>query len=273
MAQSSPQQHKRLVSFLVHLAVFFTLLVFTRGRIPGPAAYTWWGFGLTLHGLFSVLPFIVARLARPTALEAPVEQPISRPVRGAARGFWAEASQLIDSLEQQRVDGGLHPRLDFVGLREAVLDLHHRAEGLAGLGSEADVHQLTLEQEEAAARAAGASDETSAEAFEREALAIAHCRASLEAAIRTRERLLARQRTLMHQLQSLRASGAHALAGAAQGAEEELNEEAEQLLDELKANREVEEELARGRRTAARAEAARGTLSPRSSQRLRTWAG
>jgi hypothetical protein len=43
------------------------------------------------------------------------------------------------------------------------------------------------------------------------------------------------------------------LAGAAQGAEEELNAEAEQLLEELQANREVEEELARGRRSASRA--------------------
>jgi hypothetical protein len=255
MAPSPRAQRRRIVGFAVHFLVFTALLLLSRGRIPGPAAAAWWGLGLGIHGVVALLPVILSQLSL-RAAAAPEPQPsgpIVRPARGVARGFWAEAGVLIDALEQQRRDGGLHPRLDFAGLREAVLDLHHRADGLAGLGDEGDLLQLSVQQEEAAERARAASDETSAEAFEQEALAIAHRKSSLEAAIRTRVRLQARQRTLLHQLQSLRASGAHALAGAAQGAEEELNAEAEQLLEELQANREVEEELARGRRSASRA--------------------
>ncbi|MFM2244326.1 MAG: hypothetical protein RL071_400 [Pseudomonadota bacterium] len=255
MAPSPRAQRRRIIGFAVHVVVFAAVVLLSRGRIPGPGAAMWWAFGLGMHGVVALLPLVLGQLALRGGDEAGGQAagPILRPARGVARGFWAEAGQLIDALEQQRRDGGLHPRLDFTGLREAVLDLHHRAEGLAGLGDEADLLQLGLQQDEAAERARTAGDETSAEAFEQEALAIAHRKSSLEAAIRTRVRLMARQRTLLHQLQSLRASGAHALAGAAQGAEDELNEEAEQLLEELRANREVEEELARGRRSASRA--------------------
>lgn len=254
MALSPRAQRRRIVGFAVHFVVFTALLLVSRGRIPGPSAAVWWGLGLGIHGVVALLPVILNQLSlRGAEPETQGAGPILRPTRGVARGFWAEAGALIDALEQQRRDGGLHPRLDFAGLREAVLDLHHRADGLAGLGDEGDLLQLSVQQEEAAERARAAADETSAEAFEQEALAIAHRKSSLEAAIRTRVRLQARQRTLLHQLQSLRASGAHALAGAAQGAEEELNAEAEQLLEELQANREVEEELARGRRSASRA--------------------
>lgn len=246
---------KNLITLGVHFAIFMIFLIMSRGRFPSAGLTFWWGLGLAAHAAYTIRDVALAQRARPRLESNPSETVYGPPPAAlrsaAARGFSAEANALLDAIERQRRERALHPTLDLHGLREAVAELHRRTEALAAVGDEAELHRLDLALDSARERARLAPDEASVEAHELEIEALQDRMAGMQAAISTRERLQARQRTLLHQLQSLRTAAAHALATEAPADFDDLKAQAERLHEEVRASREVEEALARGRRLAA----------------------
>lgn len=247
---------KELITLGVHFAIFMIFMVMTRGRFPNAGLYGWWGLGLAIHAVVTVRSALIAASeARRLGDPGPAEQsalPMGVPARAnLGRGFWGEATTLLDSLERQRREHSLHPTLDLHALREAIAELHRRTEALGTIGDAAELYRLQLALEGCNDKAKHAPDEASAEAHELEAEALQDRISGLQAALSTRERLQARQRTLLHQLQSLRTAAAHALATEAPDDFDDLKVQAERLHEEVRASREIEEELARGRRLAA----------------------
>lgn len=254
--RSPYQGMKGLLNFGVHFAIFMLFLLITRGRFPSAGVYGWWGLGLAAHGVFAVRGLVLhtmkgRRLADLAPSEITHSQPPVTARAPSARGFWGEANGLLDALERQRRESSLHPTLDLSALREAVTELHRRTEALQAIGDEAELHRLEHTREAAKESARLATDEASAEAFELELEAIDERLAAMQSAMSTRARLQARQRTLLHQLQSLRMAAAHALATEAPDDFDGLKAQAERLHEEVRASREIEEELARSRRLAA----------------------
>ncbi len=248
---------KKAVGFLFHAGAF---LVFGLGGKLHAHHLSWlvmWAIGLTAHGLV-VLPSLFAwfrageeQRAEANARRAEQKASVHSPV---ARGFLGESLAHIDALERQQQEYKLNLDLDLDGLRTAVRALDRRTEALIRLGDESQKATLQMELERAEAAARLATDEVTTEAHEQEAAAIRARIVSLDGALATKERLQARQRTLLHQLAGLKTAAAHALATEAPSDFDDLGAQSRQLQSEVHAVVEVEEEMARSRRAAAKAQ-------------------
>jgi hypothetical protein len=121
---------------------------------------------------------------------------------------------------------------------------------MARLGDPAARERLTRERDAALAQAAAARDPRTIEVLRDQARSVGERLESMREAAETAARLEARERTLLHQVESLR------LALLRSGAEEarapELADEARRLQADLKAEAEIDNAMAAARLRAAR---------------------
>lgn len=112
----------------------------------------------------------------------------------------AEVGRAFDAAPDEK-------KIDLPAIRAAAENLHRRRVALTAVGGEAAVASLAAEQEAAKARvAAAAGDPRSAAVLQEELDAITARLAATREATAAEMRLLARERALLHQLESLRVS-------------------------------------------------------------------
>ncbi len=236
---------KGFISHALAFAAVIGFLTLQSGAVPGWSIF--WLLGLAMHGV-RVLPAFqsgsVEAEAEPEAVTSPVAalpEPVTlQEVRPA--GFLGQVEALLHELARTAGD-----RVDVAALREGAEALER---ALASLQEAADPEEGARLQQalaDAEERVHTAPDEASAEVFHAEAQAIV---ARLEAfgdAATAVSRLQARQRTLLHQLETLRLDLARGDTPASPAADP-VRTQVARLRQEALAAAEVDDSLARARK-------------------------
>jgi len=215
-----------------------------------------WGFGLAMHALNVAGKLASARRARRALEGARAGQPAELGAGGPGRSgqeaapgprdpFLAELEAAVASLEAAARPSGLPRSVDLGALRTTAAELRRQHLALEVLADGAARERLSREREEAEAGASRSSDPRTAEVLRAQARSVEARLAALEQAAGASARLAARERTLLHQIEALR------LALLQTGLDEErapdLAGEVERLQLDLRANAEIEADLARAR--------------------------
>ncbi|MFO0583969.1 MAG: hypothetical protein U0229_16985 [Anaeromyxobacter sp.] len=241
----------QIQGFLSHAGVY-AILGFGMHALPSVALY-WWGFAVAMHGLgvagrllFERRPAPRERLPEPTASgELPPRTGTAAPGPApAVDPFLAEVDAAIAALEKAAGAKAL-PGVDLPALRATAADLRKKHLALLAIGDEAARERLARERAEALERAQAASDPRTAEVLRAQADSVAGRLAALEQALGAASRLEARERTLLHQVEALRLSLLQ--TGVDEAAGPDLAAEVERLRLDLRAEAELESDLARAR--------------------------
>lgn len=246
---------------LMHVAVFVG--VSELAGLP-PDAVKWWGFAVAVHAFGTVMTVLKLRARETAALPAAqqtVAVPASRPVSQPNHDSWPSRSAADDpflgeldaALEALR-EASRGSELDFDkvrdSVREAGADLRRRHLALSQIADPAARERLTRERDETISRAGAETDPRTIEALQHQARSVAERLGGMEDAARAAARLDARERTLLHQIESMRASLLQAQAEARPAPD--LTADLTRLQKDLKAEAEIENHLARGRMQAER---------------------
>ncbi|MFT3914961.1 MAG: hypothetical protein QM704_12845 [Anaeromyxobacteraceae bacterium] len=252
--QGEALQHRRrgwgeVPGFVSHAGVW-AILSFGLHQLPEVAVW-WWGFAVAMHGV-GILGRVLSRrppepappLPEPTARREapPALEPAASPA--PADPFLAEVDAAIAALEQAAGARTL-PGVDLAALRTTAAELRRRHLALLALGDEAAWERLARERAEALERAQAAADPRTAEVLRAQADSVAGRLAALEQALGAAARLEARERTLLHQVEALRLSLLQ--TGVDEAAGPDLAAEVERLRLDLRAEAELESDLARAR--------------------------
>jgi len=236
-------------------------VVFGVWLIHEPWVLAGWGLGVGLHALRVAGRLAAMRRDRRELEGARVRQPAALGAGAAGRGpagrragpelpgasdpFMAELEAAVAQLEAAARPAGLPGGVDLAALRATASELRRQHLALEAQADGAARERLTREREEAEAGAARASDPRTAEVLREQARSVEARLAALEQAAGASARLAARERTLLHQIEALR------LALLQTGLDEQrapdLAGEVERLQLDLRANAEIEADLARAR--------------------------
>ncbi len=239
---------RRSRGFAVHLVVFVMVLAgLTAATGHVPSWWIWWALGLGIHGL-TALPALRQRIHRGPSRRAEPAAESPHSVRAAAPDPQvAGLDAALASLEAATRDTGAAPDIDIGAVRAAGVALASRRARLAAAvpaGAAA-----ALEQELAGAEVrASASPEV--EDYALEVRALAQRLSGLRQAQASLQRLQARERALLHEVESLRLI---VLQVDNQSAEAPaLGDAVRRLRGEVAAAEEVDETLRRARPVATR---------------------
>ena len=223
---------REATSYAWHLGVFLAVL----GFLGFPLWGVFWGIGMVGHTL-KVLPALQGLLSRSLApaLDAP-PAPLASPQTAGLTGPLQQAlAALRDTGE------------DVSEIEAAAADLQQHRLALDAALQEAALPALE-EQHAALLAQAGASESArEAEQHSAEAQALAARIAALRDAEQARDRLLAQERALLHQLEGIRLSRLTVVVNAPP-----LGEQLDEIRQHLRADAEVEEKLASARQAAQR---------------------
>jgi hypothetical protein len=208
-------------------------------------ASLFWGLAVALHGVAVVGRLVGASRARRVPEAARVSAPLPSRAAASADPFLGELETAIAALERAAGAAGLPRGVDLAALRAAGAELRRQHLALdAQAGGEAR-ERLQKERDEAIAGAARTADPRTAEVLRDQATSVERRLAALDQAADAAARLAARERTLLHQLESLRLSLLQ--SGVDESRAPDLAEEVERLRLDLRASEEIETDLARAR--------------------------
>ena len=236
-------QRRLVAGFAWHGGTFLALMIF----LGFPWWGIFWGIGVLAHAA-RALPAAYALLAAPRAVtSAAPAATLPAPTSDSS----SDSDPFLQRLEE--LLGGLVAQGEDVAVvRSEARQLHARRlaleEALAG------VDLAALEAELAIRRSAvrGAESEQDAEAYGREAEALAGRLSSAQEAARARERLAAQERELLHKLESVRLALAQRAVAAEGDAGAGARAQLAEVQERLAAEGEIDEHLAAARRAAAR---------------------
>jgi hypothetical protein len=210
-------------------------------------AWVGWGIGVASHVLGAVPRIIRGAPQLPekpaeaqggaAAAEAPAESLDRDP-------FLAELAMAIADLERIASSRQL-TGVDLKALRASAEDLRRRHLQLSLLAEPKGMARLAEERDRALAQAAQATDPRTVEALQAQAQSVGERLGSLKQAGEAAARLEARERTLLHQVESLRLELAR--SGADEAMPTDLAAEVKRLQADVQATAEVEAHLARAR--------------------------
>ncbi|MBW2254167.1 MAG: hypothetical protein JRI25_06155, partial [Deltaproteobacteria bacterium] len=224
-------RNRHLGGFLWHFVAFLAVMFF----LGFPSWGVFWGIGLLAHavGTVRVLWRVTERQA-PAAVVAVEEVEAEAP-------FLADLRRTLAKLEEsgEPVDH----------LRDDATRLHRDRAALDAALEGVDLPALRSELEGAWQRAAQATRETDREAFGRQAAAVEERLDVLEDALAARDRLVARESELLHQLNGLLLARVQHQQDASSAATD-AGERLARVRETLRADAEVEESLARARQAA-----------------------
>jgi hypothetical protein len=211
------------------------------------AATLWWGLAVVLHGVSLVVRFASAPRARRASLpEGSKEgEALPAPAQAAADPFLAELEAAIGELAAAAGPAGLPRGLDLQALRAAAGELRRQHRALEAQADGPARERLQGERDEALAAAGRTKDPRTAEVLQDQAESVERRLRALEQAADAAARLGARERTLLHQVESLRLSLLQ--SGVDESRAPDLAEEVERLRLDLRASEELESDLARAR--------------------------
>lgn len=200
-----------------------------------PDWWQWWALGLAIHGMVTVRS---EREARRYKRRSTTTQDLAKPVKKAAPAL--PDSEVLRAIESLAAAGWQE---DTTELRATASELVRRRELVEKATDEALRARLLVEQQSIAADREGA-DAATAELLDAQTQAVAQRLAFLDDADQLARRLRARERTLLHQLESLRLA---TISAETTPAGAHLNQTVTRLRHELAAEREVTDSLARAR--------------------------
>jgi hypothetical protein len=240
-------RRRSVQGFLGHLgsfAVVLAMLWIITGAFP--AYLLWWGLFVALHGIRVIGPALELWRGHGEAAPEPVATPaVPEPTRSE---FLQTFDQALDALRAQLQASPVDHAPDLDGLRKAAVDLDARGQQIVALADPEVEARLTKERAEVDEQLKAAGSERSSEALEAQRSALDTRLAAIAEARDVQIRLRARQRTLLHELEALRAELLR--AALREGPEgPELAEQVERLRRETAASEEVDEVLARARRS------------------------
>jgi hypothetical protein len=223
----------------------WAILTFTH-TIP-PVATMFWGLAVALHGVKLVVSLASAPRPQRASLPEAARQPEALPAqaREAADPFLAELETAIGALSTAAGPAGLPPGVDLQALRAAAGELRRQHRALEAQADGAARERLLRERDDALAGAERTKDPRTAEVLRGQADSVERRLGALEHAADAAARLEARERTLLHQVESLRLSIVQ--SGVDEAAAPDLAEEVERLRLDLRASEELESDLARAR--------------------------
>lgn len=239
-------RRRTIRDFLGHFGVFaavVAMLWLIQGSFPG--YLMWWGIFVAIHAFGTIPAALQLVRGRPTTAREPV--PPALPEAPPRSEFRAAFDKALGALRTQLEATPSEDAPDLDGLRHAALDLDERGRQIAALADPDAEAQLARERDEVDARIAAAGSERSGEALEAQRAALDTRLAVISEAKDMLARVHARQRTLLHELEALRAELLQ--ASLREGPEApEMAEQVERLRKEAAASNEVDEVLARARR-------------------------
>jgi len=248
---------------LWHVGVFAGVSYYA--HLP-PIAVMGWGIGVAAHALKTVGRLVWSGQRRlpvtdtgavpagapamaPARTAAALAQP-RQPAAPSADPFLSELASVLDDLDRIARERDLPGSVDLAALRSSAQELRRRHLDLARIGDPATAARLTRERDDALAQAAAARDPRTVEVLRDQARSVNERLESMREATEAASRLEARERTLLHQVESLRL--AHLRSGADEAPAAELGDEARRLQSDLKAEAEIDNALAAARLRAAR---------------------
>jgi len=234
---------RKLTRVGVHVASFVVV-----GTILG---WPWQVMGFWAVGLVVYLGKTVYDLVGPprggrSASDPPVTVPTAETASHATDPYLRDLERSIEALRRAAAEAGA-ACMDLDAVADAARTLHRRRQRLGELVDPGLRRRLDGELEQARERAAGASDERAAEVYEAEAQAIASRLEAMDDASTVAERLRARERTILHEIDAARL--ALARSGISDEPTASLGRHLDKLRADLAAETEVEERLAQARRT------------------------
>jgi len=248
---ASAARQRQLVSFAGHLAVY--IIVNTIFSFWWPLTL-FWGLALLGHAnrtFPAAMDWFRKRtegeLAAPQAA-APIAEP--EPCEEPPDAYLAELEAAIEALDLaigEHTGEPEHPDLD--AIRGTALTLHEQRLALETVANDDAMARLEAELKEAQHHIDD-DDERGAEIYEAQATAIIDRLDNMKDAAMTADRLRARERTLLHQLEGTRMDLLR--VQARKQPIPVLGNKLARVRDELEAESEVEEKLAQARRAAQR---------------------
>jgi hypothetical protein len=237
---------RALTSVGMHLVSFVVV-----GTILG---FPWkimafWGVGLAIH-LARTVPGIARELrGGPEAVAHPAAMRGARPAAAVSHStdpYLRDLERNVQSLRQAAAEAGGAGDLDLDGVEEAARTVHERRMRLADLVEPSVRTRLERELAEARRRVESTTDARGAEVYEAEVQAISTRLDAMDDAAGVSDRLQARERTILHEIDAARL--ALARTGVPAATSETLGLHAQKLRGELEAEAEIEERLAQARR-------------------------
>jgi len=206
-----------------------------------------WGVGLGIH-LARTVPGLVrhlrgdpqASIAPPAAATVPAAPPASDP-------YLRDLQHSMAALTRAADEAGVLKEMDIEPIGAAARNVHERRMRLAELVDPSVRRRLEGEHQEAAARAESAKDDRAAEVYEAEQRAITTRLDAMDDAETVADRLRARERTILHEIDAARLDLLR--SGLTEQPSASLGRQLRKLHGELEAETEVEERLAQARRT------------------------
>ena len=244
-------RQRQLVSFAGHLAIY--IIVNTILSFSWPVMLFW---GLALLGHANrTFPSFIQWFQRRADQESPAQLANTTttepdPCAEEADLYLNELEAAIEALETaigEHSGDEEHPDLE--GIRETAHTLHEQRLSLEAVANDDAMARLEAELKEAQHHI-DADDERGAEIFEAQAAAIVDRLRNMKDAAMTADRLRARERTLLHQLEGTRMDLLR--VQARKQPIPVLESKLARVRDELEAESEVEEKLAQARRAAQR---------------------
>lgn len=240
---SSPQKLKS--GLLSHFLAFaFGAVFFTVQSGAPPSWMLWWGLGLALHSVSTFAKLKMLKGEAAPELEAQVEQ-VAQVQDSVERSLIEDVQEALSELEMawqgQEALRGYAP--DFPKLCETADTLNERHQALQELCSRAE--GLPEQVQGLRTRLADNPSETEASALERELDALLNRVASHQAAQAVVRQLESELRTLLHRAEALRLDVMHSSVDVP-----ELDTRAKEIRAQLDAAAEIDEHLARARRSA-----------------------
>ena len=238
-----PGMRRRLTSVGMHVVSFVVV-----GTILG---FPWkimvfWGVGLAIH-LGRTAPALLRDLrGGGHELTAP---PAARTVPTAAHStdpYLRDLERSVEALRGAATEAGEANDMDLGAIEAAARALHERRLRLAELVEPGVRRRLEGELQEARERAEAAPDAQGAEVYDAEARAITARLEAMDDATAIADRLRARERTILHEIDAVRL--ALARSGATDASSVTLGRHVDKLRGELAADAEIEARLAQARR-------------------------
>lgn len=236
-----PGVRRQLISVGMHVVSFVVV-----GTILGFPwqIMTFWGIGLVIH-LVRTVPGL-ARDLRGAREEPPPAARSAPPASHSMDPYLRDLERSVEALRRASDEVGGAGDLDLGALEAAARALHERRTRLAELVDAGVRQRLEREIEEARQRVESAADARGAEVYEAEVRAITVRLEAMDDAAVVSDRLRARERTILHEIDAARL--ALARSGAHDPAAPSLGQHVRKLRGELEAEAEVEDRLAQARR-------------------------
>lgn len=238
---------RRAKGFAAHFVVFvMVMLGLTAAQGHLPSWWVWWALGLGIQGITAV-PAIIQRIQRRHASQAAqAVEALDPTLDGEVDPQLVDLHAALASLDAAARDSGEAPDIDLAAVRQAGATLAARRARLAAALPEGGA--VALEQALAAAeiRSAASPD---VEDYAAEVRALAQRLSGLRQAEASLDRLRARERALLHEVESLRLVVLQADARDAEAPA--VGDAVRRLRSEVEAVEEVDETLRRARAAAA----------------------